>query len=218
MISILKDTYRHQGLRRKLIDQIGKKGGVDEDVLEAMLQVPRHVFFDGAFLEKAYIDNAFPIAAGQTISQPSTVAIQSTLLDIRKKDRVLEIGTGSGYQAAVLCKMGAKVYSIERQRELYLKSKQLLNQMGCKSEVFFGDGFKGLEKFAPFQKIIITCGAPMIPEKLVDQLANGGRMVIPLGKGAIQEMILLKKDEAGAMTQTKHGTFSFVPMLDNKVK
>jgi len=218
MLSNLVDTYRHKGLRKNLIQKIREKGIASEEVLEAMLKVPRHFYFDGAFLEKAYIDQAFPIAASQTISQPSTVAIQTTLLQLKPGEKVLEVGTGSGYQCAVLCQLNIKVFSIERQRELFQKSKKLLPKLGCKASVFYGDGFKGLPQFAQFDKIIITCGAPFIPKDLVEQLKTGGRMIIPVGSGDIQDMIVVEKLENGDVKKTTHGKFSFVPMLDDKAR
>jgi protein-L-isoaspartate(D-aspartate) O-methyltransferase len=216
MINSLTDTYRHKGLRKNLIEKIRSREVADENVLEAMLKVPRHFYFDGAFLEKAYIDNAFPIGAGQTISQPSTVAIQTTLLQLKPGEKVLEIGTGSGYQSAVLCQLDVKVFTIERQKLLFQKSKKLLAKLGCKAKVFYGDGFKGLPQYAPFDKILITCGAPFVPEDLVKQLKAGGRMVIPVGSGSIQDMVVVEKSEDGEVKKSSHGKFSFVPMLDDK--
>ena len=218
MFSNLTDTYRHKGLRKNLIEKIRSREVADENVLDAMLKVPRHFYFDGAFLEKAYIDQAFPIAAGQTISQPSTVAIQTTLLHLQPGDKVLEIGTGSGYQSAVLCQLGVKVFTIERQKILFQKSKKLLAKLGCKANVFYGDGFKGLPQFAPFDKILITCGAPFVPEDLVEQLKPGGRMIIPVGSGSIQDMLVVEKLPDGKIKKTNHGKFSFVPMLDDKAR
>ena len=212
------DTFRHQGMRKRLIEKIRAKAQVSEKVLDAMMKVPRHFFFDGAFLEQAYIDQAFPIAAGQTISQPTTVAIQTHLLDLKEKEKVLEIGTGSGDQAAVLCELGVKVYTIERQKTLFHNAKALLAGLGCPAKVFYGDGFKGLPKFAPFDKMLITCGAPYVPEPLVEQLKPGGRMVIPVGSGSIQDMLVVEKSEDGSTRITKHGKFSFVPMLDDKAQ
>ena len=218
MFKSLTDTYRHKGLRKNLIEKIRSRDIADENILEAMFKVPRHFYFDGAFLEKAYIDQAFPIAAGQTISQPSTVAIQSTLLRLESGEKVLEIGTGSGYQSAVLCQLDVKVYTIERQKLLFQKSKKLLMKLGCKANVFYGDGFKGLPQFAPFDKILITCGAPFVPEDLLGQLKPGGRMVIPVGTGSIQDMLVVEKRENGEVKKTNHGKFSFVPMLDDKAR
>jgi len=212
----LADTFRHKGLRRNLINEIRDKNIADERVLSAMMEVPRHIFMDGAFLEKAYSDYAFPIGEGQTISQPTTVAIQTSLLELKNGDKVLEIGTGSGYQAAVLCQFKVKVYSIERQKVLFNKTKKLLAKLNCKAELFYGDGYKGLPQFAPFDKIIITCGAPYIPEDLIEQLKPNGKMVIPVGSGNIQKMQVITKDSDGNVTIVDHGKFSFVPMLSEK--
>lgn len=211
----MMDTYRHKGLRKKLVELLQTKGIEDESVLNAINNVPRHLFMDNAFVNFAYRDQAFPIGADQTISQPYTVAFQSQLLEIKKGDKILEIGTGSGYQAAVLLEMGVKVHSIERHRSLHLKSKQKLEELGYKGKFFFGDGFEGLPTFAPFDKILITAAAPRIPEKLIDQLKVGGYLVIPLGSGENQQMIRLVKEDTGVKEQ-QFGQFSFVPMLENK--
>ncbi len=212
----LKDTFRHQGLRRKLIEEIRKKGITDKRVLDAMYAVPRHFFMDKAFLEQAYADKAFPIEAGQTISQPYTVAFQTHLLDVFKGAKVLEVGTGSGYQAAILAKMGAWVFSIERHKQLYEKAKERLHTLGYDVNCFYGDGFNGLPPFAPFDRILVTCGAPHIPEELLKQLKPGGIMVVPVGAGEIQEMTtVLKKDENDFEIHTL-GKFRFVPMLEEK--
>jgi protein-L-isoaspartate(D-aspartate) O-methyltransferase len=210
------DSFRHKGLRRNLINEIREKNVADEKVLEAMMEVPRHFFMDGAFLEKAYSDFAFPIGEGQTISQPTTVAIQSSLLELKNGDKVLEIGTGSGYQTAVLDQLNVKIFSIERQKVLYHSTKKLLNKLHCKAELFYGDGYKGLPHFAPFDKIIITCGAPYIPDDLIQQLKVNGKMVIPVGSGNIQKMQVITKDANGKITKKDHGSFSFVPMLSEK--
>lgn len=207
------DSYRHKGLRKQLIQKLSDKGITDSKILEAFDAVPRHYFFNGTFLEQAYTDMAFQIGAGQTISHPFTVAFQTQLLQVQKGDKVLEIGTGSGFQTAILCELGVKVYSIERQKELYLKTSPFLKKLGYSPKLKFGDGYKGWPVFAPYDKIIITCGAPYVPDDLVAQLKNGGRMVIPLGEGADQEMILIQKDERGAITESQHGNFRFVPML-----
>jgi protein-L-isoaspartate(D-aspartate) O-methyltransferase len=212
----LIDTFKHKGLRRNLIHHIRDKKIASEHVLDAMMNVPRHYFIDGAFLEKAYSDFAFPIGEGQTISQPSTVAIQTTLLDLKEGDRVLEIGTGSGYQTAVLCQFNVKVYSVERQKVLYQKTRKLLQKLGCKAETFYGDGYKGLPQFAPFDKIIITCGAPVIPDALVDQLKPGGKMIIPVGGDEYQDMKVVTIDDDKNISIENHGKFSFVPMLNEK--
>ena len=207
------DSFRHKGMRKQLIEELASKGINDQRILDAFMKIPRHFFLDNAFAKQAYSDIAFQIGAGQTISQPYTVAFQTDLLQIEKGDKVLEIGTGSGFQTSVLCELGAKVYSIERQRELFLKAKPLVESLGYKPKLKYGDGFQGWEAFAPFDKILITCGAPYIPEKLVEQLMIGGRMVVPLGAGQVQEMILLTKDVNGETSMRSFGKFSFVPML-----
>lgn len=212
----MNDSYRHKGLRKKLVELLREKGIEDENVLSAINAVPRHLFMDNAFVNFAYKDQAFPIGADQTISQPYTVAFQSQLLEIKKGDKVLEIGTGSGYQAAVLIEMGAKVFSIERHRSLHKKSKQKLEEMGYKGKFFFGDGFEGQPAFAPFDKILITAAAPRIPEKLIDQLKVSGFLVIPLDVGGSQQMMRLTKVAEGEMKEERYGKFSFVPMLENK--
>ena len=212
----LVDSFKHQGLRKALIGQLREKGGVDEAVLEAMMQVPRHYFMDSTFLNFAYQDKAFPIDAGQTISQPYTVGIQTTLLDLQERDKVLEIGTGSGYQTSVLHRLGARVFSIERQKTLFKNTKKLLEQMNVTARLFYGDGYKGLPAFAPFDKILITCGAPVVPQALLDQLRPGGIMVIPVGDLQVQRMLKLKKNDDGSLETTEHGDFAFVPMLEDK--
>lgn len=181
-----------------------------------MEKVPRHFFFNTAFIKFAYEDKAFPIAAGQTISQPYTVAFQTQLLQIKNGDKVLEIGTGSGYQTCILLEMGAKVFTIERQKELFSQAKRLLGQMNYSPKIFFGDGYQGLRPFAPFDKILVTAGAPLVPSMLKEQLAIGGCMVIPVGKGSIQEMILIEKKSLSEFIQTRHGLFRFVPLLTDK--
>ena len=210
------DSFRHQGLRKQLIEHLASKGIVNLEVLNAMNKIPRHLFLDNAFVNFAYQDKAFPIGAGQTISQPYTVAFQSELLQIKPYEKVLEVGTGSGYQAAVLSLLEAEVFTIERQRELFLKTKKFLPNLGYNCMFVYGDGYKGLPKFAPFDKIIITCGAPFIPEDLVAQLKVGGRMVAPIGDGYIQVMHLIEKISATETKITTHGEFSFVPMLNDK--
>ena len=211
----MTDTYRHKGLRAKLVEEIKKKGIKDERVLEAIGKVPRHAFMDSSFINFSYKDKAFPIGAGQTISQPYTVAFQTELLQIGKMDKVLEIGTGSGYQAAVLLEMGAKVYSIERQRELYLKTQDKLPKLGYRPYLFYGDGYKGLPTYGPFDKIIITAGANDIPGELINQLKTGGRMVIPVGSAEQQTMKLVVKKE-NKLDISDHGLFAFVPFLRDK--
>jgi protein-L-isoaspartate(D-aspartate) O-methyltransferase len=211
------DTHKYQGLRKELVQVLKQKGINDEMVLSAINSVPRHLFFDKVFHDNfAYNDVAFPIGAGQTISQPYTVAFQSSLLELKKGMKVLEIGTGSGYQTAILVKLGCKVFTIERQKELFTKTKPFLEDMGYRAQTFFGDGFEGREAFAPFDRILVTCGAPFVPEKLVAQLANNGRMVIPIGDGKEQIMTLITKDNEGQLHKSTYGSFSFVPMLLNK--
>lgn len=209
------DSFKHKGLRKKLVEEIKEKGINDPLVIEAMEKLPRHYFMDSSFVEFAYQDKAFPIGAGQTISQPYTVAFQTQLLKIKKGDKVLEIGTGSGYQASILYLMGAKVYSIERQKELYTKTKHFFSQLNYRVQTFFGDGYLGLPTFAPFDKIIVTCGAPYIPEILTSQLKVGGIMVIPVGDD-IQQMITLEKISETEIVQKDNGSFRFVPMLEKK--
>jgi|TARA_B110000285_G_scaffold223261_1_gene278513 protein-L-isoaspartate(D-aspartate) O-methyltransferase len=213
---IAEDTFRTKGMRRKLIDHLRGKGISDENVLDAMMQVPRHVFFDTTFIEVAYEDKAFPIGAGQTISHPYTVAYQSQLLNVKRGDKILEIGTGSGYQAAVLVTLGAKLFTIERQRSLYLKTKEILPKMGFRPKFFYGDGYKGLPSFAPFDKLIVTCGAPFIPEDLKAQVKIGGLIVIPVGGDDLQKMMYLKKISETDFEIQETGDFAFVPMLENK--
>ncbi len=209
------DTYKHKGLRRQLAVILKEKGIESGEVLKAIEAVPRHLFLDNAFLEFAYQDKAFPIGAGQTISQPYTVAFQTELLDLKKGDKVLEIGTGSGYQTSVLMEMEVKVFTIERQKTLYDKTKELLPSLGYNPRFFYGDGYKGLPAFAPFDKIIITAGAPTIPDALLEQLKIGGVMVIPLGE-TIQVMTLIKKIANKKFEKVEFGEFKFVPLLEHK--
>ena len=211
----MQDTYKHRGLRNALVEKL-RKSISNEAVLEAIGKIPRHLFLDPAFVEFAYKDMAFQIGCGQTISQPYTVAFQSQLLEIKPRDKVLEIGTGSGYQACVLMELGAKVFTIERQRELFDKTSVLLPQMGYTPKMFYGDGYKGLPKLAPFHKIIVTCGAPYIPDTLVEQLKPGGIMVIPVGNTEQQKMLRLVKNEDGSCVVEERGDFIFVPMLKDK--
>jgi protein-L-isoaspartate(D-aspartate) O-methyltransferase len=212
----LIDTFKHKGLRKKLVTTVRSKGIRDERVLTAIESVPRHYFFDSGFLEYAYEDKAFPIGEGQTISQPYTVAIQTELLDVRKGDKILEVGTGSGYQAAILFSMGGKVYSVERQRPLFVKAKDLLPKIGCIVKVHFGDGYNGLQAFAPFDRILVTAGAPYIPQPLIDQLKPGGKMVIPVNENDYQVMTLIVKNDDGTTEISHHGIFKFVPLLGDK--
>lgn len=212
----LKDTAKHQGLRNQLADLLQSKGISDERVLEAIRRIPRHLFIDSSFEDFAYQDKAFPIAAGQTISQPYTVAFQSQLLEISPDDKVLEIGTGSGYQTAVLYLIGAKVYTVERQLELYKKTSKLLPKLGYRPKIMtYGDGYKGMPADAPFDKIIVTAGAPEIPKALMAQLRIGGKLVIPVGKNT-QVMQMLIRKSATEFEQHDFGDFRFVPMLENK--
>lgn len=212
----MKDNFRTKGMRKKLIELLREKGISDENVLQVMMEIPRHYFFDSSFLEFAYDNKAFPIGAGQTISHPYTVAFQTSLLNVQKGDRILEIGTGSGYQAAVLVKMGAKLFTVERQKSLYDKVKLQLPQWGYRPKFFYGDGYKGLPAFSPFDKIIVTCGAPMIPDALVEQLKVGGIMVIPVGGESAQEMMYINKISETEIKTEMLGSFAFVPMLENK--
>jgi len=200
-----------------LVDEIRQKGIRDETVLEAIGRVPRHAFMDSGFINFSYKDAAFPIGAGQTISQPYTVAFQTQLLEVKSHEKVLEIGTGSGYQAAVLFEMGANVYTIERQRELFIKSQQLLHQLGYKMQFFYSDGYAGLPAYAPFDKILVTAGATEIPETLIQQLKIGGRMVIPVGDSDGQKMTLVVKKSETETEITHHGAFIFVPFLKGRV-
>ncbi len=209
------DTFKHQGMRKKLIDNLRKKGIDDEKVLEAMMKVPRHFFFESSFIEHAYEDKAFPIDCEQTISQPYTVAFQTSLLEIKKTDKVLEIGTGSGYQSCIIAVMGAKVYTIERIKTLYNKSKKLIEQLGYNVKVFFGDGNNGLPTYAPFDKIIVTAGAKEIPQNLIKQLSVGGKLIIPVGDNVQTMKLIIKKSETEIEIYDKR-EFRFVPLLYNK--
>lgn len=212
----LVDSFKHKGLRQKLVDVLISKGITDKGVLNAISKVPRHLFMDSGFLDHAYQDKAFPIAANQTISQPYTVAFQTELLEVNENDKVLEIGTGSGYQTAVLCLLGAEVYSVERQLELFKKSSLFLPKIGFVAKrLVFGDGYKGLKEDAPFDRILVTAGAPYVPKELLSQLMIGGRLVIPIGN---EEQIMTLYIRTGPKTFEKyeHGKFKFVPMLENK--
>lgn len=212
----MKDTAKHQGLRNQLVSILKEKGITDKNVLEAIKMIPRHLFLNSSFADFAYQDKAFPIGAGQTISQPYTVAFQSQLLEIKKGHKVLEIGTGSGYQTAVLCAMGASVYSIERQNELFKQTSVLLPKLGIRPKhLSFGDGYKGLPNHAPFDSIIVTAGAPIIPKPLMSQLKIGGRLVIPLGE-EVQIMTLLIRKNETQFEKHEFGEFRFVPLLVDK--
>lgn len=212
------DSYRHKGMRKQLVSELEQKGIKDKRVLEAIMNVPRHFFLDAVFTEQAYSNMAFQIGAGQTISHPYTVAFQTELLELKKGDKVLEIGTGSGFQTSILCEMGAKVFSIERQSELYLKANQIVPKLGYTAKLKYGDGYMGWPSSAPFDKIIVTCGAPYIPNELVNQLKPKGRLVIPIGAGKDQEMLLIVKEEDDSITKSQLGVFSFVPMLKETAK
>lgn len=212
-----EDTYRHKGLRRQLVEVVRFKGITDERVLNALLHIPRHFFMDSAFDKIAYEDRAFPIGEDQTISQPYTVAYQTQLLELKPFEKVLEIGTGSAYQACVLAEMGAQVYTIERQKKLFEQNKQfafIRKYPGIK--FFFGDGYEGLPTFAPFDKIIVTAAAPFIPPKLLEQLKPGGRMVIPVGEGNVQRMLRITRQPGGDIIEETFDNFSFVPLLGGK--
>lgn len=212
-----EDTYRHKGLRKKLVDTVTSKGITDERVLNAISKVPRHFFLDSAFDEQAYEDRAFPIGEGQTISQPYTVAYQSQLLEVKPFIKVLEIGTGSAYQAVALAEMGAQVYTIERQKKLFDQNKLFDFLKKYRSiKFFYGDGYEGLPTYAPFDRVLITAAAPAIPQKLIDQLKPGGMMVIPVGMGGVQRMMRITKLENGALKEEVFDNFSFVPMLGGK--
>jgi protein-L-isoaspartate(D-aspartate) O-methyltransferase len=203
-------------MRRKLVQSIRDRGIKDETVLTAIDKIPRHFFLDSSFTEIAYQDKPFPIGLGQTISQPYTVAFQTELLEIKKDDKVLEIGTGSGYQACVLIEMGAKVFSIERHRPLHVKAKTLLQQMGYLPKLFYGDGYKGLPSYAPFDKILVTAGAASVPEALLHQLKIGGMLVIPVGETDSQIMTRFRKLSDTEFEKTEYGNFRFVPLLNDK--
>ncbi|MBI9035933.1 MAG: protein-L-isoaspartate(D-aspartate) O-methyltransferase [Bacteroidales bacterium] len=209
------DSYRHKGLRKRLIESIRQKGIKDEKVLDAINEIPRHFFFDSSFMEYAYEDKPFPIGAGQTISQPYTVARQTELLEIKKGDKVLEVGTGSGYQASILFQMGVQIYSIERQKILYQKTKKLLSELKYKVKTFYGDGYKGLPSFAPFDKIIVTAGAPYVPDALKEQLKIGGILVIPVGDTS-QTMTKIVRTAEDQWELSEYGEYRFVPLLKEK--
>ncbi|MCX6205252.1 MAG: protein-L-isoaspartate(D-aspartate) O-methyltransferase [Bacteroidetes bacterium] len=211
------DTYQHKGLRKRLVDLLRTKGITDERVLDAINAIPRHFFLDSAFDLIAYEDRAFPISADQTISQPYTVAYQTQLLQIKKSEKVLEIGTGSIYQSSVLAELGARVYTIERQKKLFDEQKDFVFKSKYPNiKFFYGDGFEGLSTFMPFDKIIITAAAPFIPPKLIAQLKPGGMMVIPLDEGEVQRMLRITKNTDGTLTEESFEAFSFVPMLTGK--
>jgi len=209
----MTDSFLARGKRKKLVEELRRKGITDEDVLRAIDKVPRHDFMDPAFLNHAYIDKAFPISSGQTISQPYTVAVQTQLLKVKKRDKILEIGTGSGYQAAILAEMGAKVYTIERYRELYLKAQAIFLSLGYNADFFYGDGYEGKPQYGPFDGIIITAATAEIPAKLPPQLKIGGRLVVPIGTSISQVMTLVIRTGEDNFEYSSHGSFVFVPLL-----
>ena len=211
----MEDSYRHKGMRRQLVKTVQAQGITDERVLAAIGKIPRHFFFENALVEHAYEDKAFPIGAGQTISQPYTVAFQSQLLQIKSGDKILEIGTGSGYQAIVLLELGANVYTIEYQKTLYEHTKSFLPNMGYKPNFFYGDGSQGLSRHAPYDKIIVTAGAPTVPNALIDQLKVGGCLVIPVGNQKTQQMMRITKTGESKIKSEVFKDFKFVPLLGN---
>ncbi|TXC82050.1 protein-L-isoaspartate(D-aspartate) O-methyltransferase [Luteibaculum oceani] len=213
----MEDSYRTKGLRKRLVEELMEMGINNETVLNAVGDVPRHFFLDTAFLKFAYTNKAFPIGAGQTISHPYTVAVQSTLLEVERGDKVLEVGTGSGYQTAILCAMGIKVYSVERQRSLFLKTKKLLSKLKYDAYLTYGDGYKGISGYGPYKGIIVTCGAPEVPKSLLNQLEINGKMVIPIDKEeGVQEMTRITKIADNQYKEERFGKFRFVPMLPNR--
>ena len=213
----MRDTFEAKGKRKKMVADLREKGITDEDVLRSIDNVPRHLFMDPAFLNHAYVDKAFPISSGQTISQPYTVAVQTSLLRVKKRDKILEIGTGSGYQAAILAEMGAKVYTIERFRELFIKAQRILTSLGYNIDFFYGDGYEGKPQYGPFDGIIITAAATTVPDVLLQQLKTGGRLIIPLGASASQVMTVVEKTGPDDYEYFEHGNFVFVPMLKGTV-
>jgi protein-L-isoaspartate(D-aspartate) O-methyltransferase len=213
----MTDTFEAKGKRKKLVAELRQKGISDEEVLRAIDTVPRHLFMDPAFLIHAYVDKAFPITSGQTISQPYTVAVQSSLLRVKRRDKILEIGTGSGYQAAILAEMGAKVYTIERFRELFVKAQSIFTSLGYSADFFYGDGYDGMPQYGPFDGIIITAAVAEVPEVLLQQLKTGGRLVVPLGDSNSQVMTVVERTGPDGFEQSEHGNFVFVPMLKGTV-
>jgi len=213
----MEDTFEAKGKRKRLVADLRRKGISDEGVLRAIDTVPRHLFMDPAFLIHAYVDKAFPITSGQTISQPYTVAVQSSLLRVKKRDKILEIGTGSGYQAAILAEMGAKVYTIERYRDLFLKAQRILASLKYSADFFYGDGYEGKPLYGPFDGIIITAAAQEVPDALLHQLKTGGRLVVPLGNSDYQVMTVIERTGTDNFERSEHGNFVFVPMLKGTV-
>lgn len=212
-----EDTYRHKGLRKQLVDILKQKGITDEKVLNAINNIPRHYFMESAFDKNAYEDRAFPIAEGQTISQPYTVAYQTQLLELKPREKVLEIGTGSGYQAMVLAETGVQVFTIERQKKLFEEHRNFILRKNYPSiKYFYGDGYEGLPTYAPFDKVIVTAAAPYIPPKLIEQLKPGGKMVIPVGEGNVQKMLRITKNADGTTSEETFEKFSFVPMVEGR--
>ncbi len=212
----MEDSFQHKGLRKKLVELIKSKGIGDVAVLSAINKVPRHLFMDSSFINFSYSDQAFPIGSGQTISQPYTVAFQSSLLEIKPMEKVLEVGTGSGYQAAVLLEMGAKVYTIERQRDLFMRAQSTLKMLGYKPHFFYGDGYEGVPSYQPYDKILVTAAAPEVPNKLLEQLKVGGVLVIPVGGDKGQSMVKIVRESESSFVRTEHGAFAFVPLLKGK--
>ncbi len=214
----MNDTYKHKGLRKNMINELIAKGIHDQNILDAFFKIPRHFFLDLAFEEKAYTNIAFQIGANQTISHPYTVAFQTQLLGLNVGDKVLEIGTGSGFQTCILCCLGARVYSVERQRELFISAKHIIDHFGYSPKLYYGDGYKGVELYQPYDKILVTCGAPHVPKLLIDQLKVGGIMIIPLGEGEEQLMKKITKISENETKEEEFGVFKFVPMLEKKAK
>jgi len=213
----MTDSFEAKGKRKRLVEELRQKGISDEEVLRAIDTVPRHLFMDAAFLIHAYADKAFPISSGQTISQPYTVAFQTSLLRVKKRDKILEVGTGSGYQAAVLAQMGAKVYTIERYRELFLKAQKTLASLGYNIDFFHGDGYAGKPQYGPFDGIIVTAAAPDVPSALPGQLKIGGRLVVPVGSSSSQIMTVVERTGEDTFESSNHGDFVFVPLLKGTV-
>lgn len=214
---MINDTLQHKAMRRRLVEAIVEKGITNTEVINAIGKIPRHLFMESSFMKFAYKDQAFPIGSGQTISQPYTVAYQSQLLNVKPNDKILEVGTGSGYQAAILIELGAQVYTIERQKELYVKVQQLLPAIGYHPRFFYGDGYKGLPTYGPFDGIIVTAGAPYIPNDLKQQLKVGARLIIPVDNGNSQEMVVVERISDDLFDEQKYGNFSFVPLLKGTV-
>ncbi|MCF8231235.1 MAG: protein-L-isoaspartate(D-aspartate) O-methyltransferase [Bacteroidales bacterium] len=215
----MKDSFKHKGMRKKLVEKIRQEGWIhDERILEAMMRIPRHLFLDSSFEEYAYQDRPFPIGNEQTISQPTTVAFQTQLLEVKKNDRILEVGTGSGYQAALLADLGARVFTIERFKSLKEKARKNLRMIGFQGvNLFYGDGYKGLPAYAPFHKILVTAAAPELPDTFFSQLREGGMLVVPFGKGGVQTMKRFIKTQE-EIIEENHGDFAFVPLLRDKAE